>query len=265
MYKFAEKVAFQPPTPPSYDENSFSMINGKIPYHLAVSGKGWKNTYTIIFTHGNAEDLGQIAPWLDIVAKTLQVNVLGYDYQGYGYNEGSCSEKASYEDIHTVYKYVKNTLMVPANKIILWGRSLGTGPTTHLAAKLCSPSAGFCSFSASDLLVEQGIAGIILQSPFMSAVTVVTNKLWYVPWSDIFSNYSKIGNINVPIFILHGTNDQVIPHNHSTKLKEKILKSDDTCLYHFWSIPGAGHNDIEANYTNDLFRHLVGFLTYIGK
>ena len=241
MYKLAEKFAFQPP-PATYKKYTFPYIDGKIPYHLNTKNP---SGYTILYTHGNAEDLGQVRHHLDTLAECLNVNVIGYDYRGYGHNLGSSSEKACYEDIEIVYNFVHYSLGIPTDKIIFFGRSLGSGPTTHMAAKLCS---------------YEKIGGVVLQSGFMSAVTVVTNKLWYLPFTDIFVNYSKIGKITAPVLLMHGKKDTVIPFEHSQKLAGKTKHLKKLILF-----DRAGHNDVETLYFERLIEELVIFISGLGQ
>lgn len=91
---------------------------------------------TILFSHGNAEDLGMIYDWMTFFSMELRVNVLAYDYQGYGRAGGSCSERACYEDIDAAYRFLTTQLQIPSANIVLYGRSLGSGPSLYLAEKL---------------------------------------------------------------------------------------------------------------------------------
>jgi abhydrolase domain-containing protein 17 len=236
-----ESYAFQPPEP-SYCYEAYPFIDEQIPYYFCAAGD-FQTRYTVLYSHGNAEDLGQIKSWLKHLSKKLQVNVLGYDPKGYGFNRGTPTEKDSYRDIERVYQYLRVKLKIPTEKIILWGRSLGCGSSVNLAAKLCHNK-------------EQPLAGLILQSPFASAMTVVTNKLSWLPWSDIFVNKNKIHLIGVPIFIMHGTEDTVINIKHSHELVTRANKD----LVTFWPILGAGHNDVEK-YEDALFNHVGKFIT----
>jgi pimeloyl-ACP methyl ester carboxylesterase len=95
-----------------------------------------KAKVTILFSHGNAEDLGNIYEWFLIFSLELNVNLLAYDYEGYGKTTGSPSELACYEDIDAAYTYLIQTLNQVPENIVLYGRSLGTGPSAYLAERL---------------------------------------------------------------------------------------------------------------------------------
>ncbi len=91
---------------------------------------------TFLFSHGNAEDLGTIYEWFVLFSAELRVNLIAYDYEGYGKATGYPSESNCYEDIEIVYNHLTETLGILPENIILYGRSLGSGPSIYLAEKL---------------------------------------------------------------------------------------------------------------------------------
>lgn len=155
--------------------------------------------YTLLYSHGNAEDLGTVQHRL---ADYLEAgfSVFAYDYPGYGTSEGRPSETIVYESIFAAYSYLTNNLAVPAANIIAYGFSVGCGPSIELATK-------------------KPVAGIVLQSPFLSAFRVATYVKVF-PW-DVFDNYKKIAYITAPVLIYHGTDDEITPAYHSRTLWKK--------------------------------------------
>jgi hypothetical protein len=95
------------------------------------------NRHTIIYSHGNAEDVGLSLPYLDYLSEHCDCNVLAYEYCGYSVAEGEPSERNCYECIRAAYDYltgietsVSSTVAkrpVDPSQIVLFGRSLGTG------------------------------------------------------------------------------------------------------------------------------------------
>lgn len=154
----------------------------------------------ILYSHGNAVDLGGVRYVMEYYHK-LGFSVLAYDYQGYGLSEGTPSESHSYDDIKAAYNFLITTKAIPANRIVLMGNSLGTGPTLDLAKRIPPPAA------------------VILQSPYLSAYHVAT-KYPLFPFNR-FENYEKIDRINAPLLIIHGERDIVIPIEHGRELFEK--------------------------------------------
>jgi fermentation-respiration switch protein FrsA (DUF1100 family) len=175
-------------------------------------------TFTLLVSHGNAEDLGDDRDWLEGL-RGAGFNVLAFDYQGYGTSQGKPTEKGAYDDENAVYDYLTGALKTPSDRIIILGRSVGSGPGVHLAAR--SPA-----------------AGLILQSPFLSAFRVVT-RIPLLPF-DKFPNAKDIRNVRCPVLIIHGTHDEVIGFWHGQKLFELANQPK-----HFVAVEGARHNDLD--------------------
>ena len=95
--------------------------------------------FTLLVSHGNAEDLGDDNYWLDSL-RHAGFSVFAYDYEGYGTSEGKPGEKACYEDVAAAYEFLAVDLKTPPDRIIIFGRSVGAGPAAYIAAK--RPSAG---------------------------------------------------------------------------------------------------------------------------
>lgn len=171
----------------------------------------------LIYSHGNAEDLGMIEEHAESL-HALGFAVLAYDYDGYGTSEGTPSEQATYDDIHAVYNYAVQKLKFEPKQVVLYGRSVGGGPSIDLATK-------------------NKVGAIILESPFVSAYRVVT----YYPLFpfDKYNNLRKINSITAPILFIHGTKDDVIPIWHGKKLYDTYTGSKES----YW-VEGASHNDI---------------------
>lgn len=138
MGSHLSSMVFQPPEV-TYVHEGNEMIwlrtqgNVQIPaFYIPQPGA----KLTILFSHGNAEDLGSIYEWFLYFSEKLKVNVFAYDYDGYGKASGVPSDQACYEDIEAAYLYLKNTLHIPSEHIVLYGRSLGSGPSLYLAEKL---------------------------------------------------------------------------------------------------------------------------------
>ena len=125
---------------------------------------------TVLFSHGNAEDIGDVKGLLERI-RAAGFAVFAYDYQGYGTSEGRPSEQHAYEDENAAYNFLVQSMHVPASKIIAFGRSVGSGP-------------------ACDLASHRPVAGLILESAFTSAFRVMT-RVRVLPF-DKFENLRKI-------------------------------------------------------------------------
>lgn len=191
--------------------------------------------YTLLVSHGNAEDLGDDRYWLEDLRRA-GFSVLAYDYEGYGTSEGRPSEKAAYQDEAAVYDYLALDLRTTPDHIIIFGRSVGTGPATYIAAR-------------------RPAAGLILQSPFVSAFRVLT-RIPLLPF-DKFPNYKNIRHVHCPVLIMHSHGDTVIGAWHAQKLFDLAREPRQI----FWA-QTADHNEMElaAGYFEALQRFSV-FLT----
>jgi len=183
---------------------------------------------TLLYSHANAEDLGNIYPWCKFLSKSLGVNVLAYDYTGYGLatDQGDPSEEHCYADIDAAYSYLRDTLQVPARNVVLYGRSLGSGPSCYLASR-----------TADDGLP---LGGLILHAPFQSVYRVVLESGCTLP-GDKFPNIDFLPFVRSPVMLIHGTKDQIVPFHHSEQLLAVVEPPyRATPLL----IEGMGHNNI---------------------
>ena len=186
-------------------------------------------TFTLLVSHGNAEDLGDTSDWLEELSN-VGFNVFCYDYEGYGTSEGTPSERRVYQDERAAYNYLLTRLKTPPNRVIAFGKSLGSGPAVHLAAR-------------------EPIAGLILQSAFTSTFRVLT-RIAILPF-DKFPNYKDIQRVHCPVLVVHGTADRVVAFWHGQELYA-LAHGPKSCLW----VDGADHNDLEEvagqRYTNAL-------------
>ena len=234
-YFFADKIIF--PAPRSSYQDTVNILKLKTKDGAVISAVYLPNKnskYVMLFSHGNAEDLGDMLPFLrDIVAQGF--SVFSYDYHGYGTSSGKPTEQHVYEDINAAYDYLINTLNIPPKHIIVFGRSIGAAV-------------------AIDLAVRQPVAGLIVQSGFVTAFRVLT-RVPLLPF-DKFNNLNKIAQVSCPALIIHGTKDTIVPFWHGKKLFETV----QTPKQHLW-IKGADHNDpiweIDPHYW-DVIRGFVG-------
>ena len=137
------KLAFLPPHV-SYMPHSFRFIeksNRKddspgIPFRFFKYSEfqDLNDTYTIIFSHGNAHDLGMCLTYTESIAKALECNLISYDYTGYVLNYGTPNEENCVEDLHDVFEYLLS-IGVKKEKIILMGHSIGGGVTLSFIRK----------------------------------------------------------------------------------------------------------------------------------
>jgi len=200
---------------------------------------------TFLYSHANAEDLGSIYPWCKFLCKTLKVNLFAYDYVGYGmaYDDGPPSEENCYADIEAAYDYLRNVLNVPSQNIVLYGRSLGSGPSCHLA----------CGTAESK---DGAVGGMILHAPFLSVYRIVVDPGCTV-YGDRFPNVDYAPMMASPVLLVHGTEDQIVPFRHSEQLYKALPPS---CRAKPLYIEGMGHNNVHSSVRALFVQRILEFL-----
>lgn len=215
---FADRLILPAPAP-SYDRLAAGMFRLPAPDGSDLVGLLLPlpdAPYTILYSHGNYEDLDWVRPRLEMLRR-LGFQVFGYDYRGYGLSGGTASVANAAADARAAYDYVRRELGVPATRIVLYGRSIGGGPSLLLAA-------------------EEPVAGLILEGTFTTAFRVVTH-VPILPF-DRFDNESVIAGVDVPVLIMHGRHDRVVPFHHGPALYEAAGEPKRYAWF------DAGHNDI---------------------
>lgn len=241
-------LVFQPPPPNRLRESKLIWLNtsrgNRIPAtYICTPGA----KLTILYSHANAEDLGNIYPWCKFLSKALGANLLAYDYSGYGLSTGEPCEENCYADITAAYQYLLDVRKINPKNIILYGRSLGSGPSCFLATKSA----------------EQGnsVGGLILHAPFLSIYRVVMDTRCTLI-GDQFPNVDYAPHIRCPAFLIHGTKDNIVPFSHSERLHQEFPEEFRTKPFF---INGMGHNQIHAVLRPVFIKRLLQFLLPIEK
>mmetsp|Transcript_14510 Transcript_14510/g.40862 ORF Transcript_14510/g.40862 Transcript_14510/m.40862 type:complete len:279 (-) Transcript_14510:34-870(-) len=251
----SSKLAFFPPDPPSYAVESsqdgdpeamwlqtemIPRVHGcdafKLQTEKRKAGGGGEEIVcvmvsnrsakkTLLYSHGNAVDLGQMQPFFRDLADQLRVNIIGYDYSGYGQSSGVVSVNNTIADIDAVYKCLQEKYGMKPADIVLYGQSVGTGPSTDLAAR------------------EPGLGGLVLHSPLMSGIRVLNPNLKRWPdWADVYPNLTLMPKVECPTTILHGSEDDVIGIEHGHRLHE-LCKNPAAPLW----LEGYNHQNLELS------------------
>ena len=128
--------------------------------------------YTLLFSHGNAVDLGQMSSFFLFLAKELKCNIFSYDYSGYGISSGSASEVNLYADAEAAWQCLTGHYSIDPKSVILYGQSIGTVPTIDLAARY-------------------EVGGVVLHSPLMSGMRIVFPNTKETCFFDAFPRYAS--------------------------------------------------------------------------
>ncbi|THU62318.1 hypothetical protein C4D60_Mb01t03870 [Musa balbisiana] len=254
----AAKFAFFPPSPPSYGvtaatEGRLEMTDvpprenveaWRLPTRrgteiVAMYVKNPAASLTLLYSHGNAADLGQMYELFWQLSKHLCVNLMGYDYSGYGQSSGKPSEQNTYADIEAAYKCLEVAYGTHAEDIILYGQSVGSGPTLELAARL------------------PNLRAAVLHSPILSGLRVMY-PVKHTYWFDIYKNIDKIPLVQCPVLVIHGMVDDVVDWSHGKQLWE-LSKVKYEPLW----VKAGNHCNLEL--FPEYIRHLKKFISAIEK
>ncbi|KAH9283930.1 Alpha/beta hydrolase domain-containing protein 17C [Echinococcus granulosus] len=190
-------------------------------FSTSANGGDPESRITILFSHGNAVDIGQMAGFLFSLSQRFGVNVLVYDYSGYGASTGQTLEANLYADGEAALVELRERYLCPLNRIVLYGQSIGTAPTVELAT-------------------HYAVAGVVLHSALMSGLRVVCPGTTRRFCFDPFNSIDKVEHIQSPTLVIHGTDDHVIGLHHGKELYARLPNP----LEPLW-VDGADHNNIE--------------------
>jgi fermentation-respiration switch protein FrsA (DUF1100 family) len=191
------------PRPPTSYAPGPELIELTAPDGVKIYARHWANPkakYTFLYLHGNYEDLGGLDKYLPQMVDH-GYSVFAIDYRNYGLSGGKPTEANTVSDTALAYDYLRTRLGVPADRIIVFGYSLGSGPAV--------------AFS-----LQKPIAGLVLQGAFVSAYRVLT----WIPLfpGDKYTNLAKVPSLKIPVMVIHGTDDHTVPFWHGRKLYEAI-------------------------------------------
>lgn len=165
----------------------------------------------LIMNHGNGENITHMLEEANRYREKHNMDVLIYDYRGFGKSEGSPYEQGVLSDAESAWNWLAKRTSLSADKIAVFGRSLGGGVAVHLAAKF-------------------GAMGLILDRTFNSVADVAAAKYWYVPVKLLIRNrymsVDKIVNYKGPLLQMHGTKDESIDISFAKKLFEASVSAN---------------------------------------
>ncbi|MBT8222220.1 MAG: lysophospholipase [Eudoraea sp.] len=231
LYFLQEKLIFLPTRLPQNYAYSFSEHFEEV-FLSAADGarlnalwfKREDSNGLILYFHGNA---GNLSRWGEIVIPFAKqgFDVLVMDYRTYGKSTGALSEEALYSDAQLFYDFAQKNY--PEKQIILYGRSLGTGMATRLAA-------------------DNQPALLLLETPYYSLLDIGAKRFPWLPVKWLmkypFRAHVFMQQVLCPVRIFHGTEDRIVPFDSGRKLFDSIPRADKR----FYAIQGGRHNNLSS-------------------
>jgi uncharacterized protein len=217
---------------PEAEEHFLATADGEkiIAWHVpAKSGHS-----VVLYFHGNGDYLaGFFGRFRRLISDGT--GIVAVSYRGYAGSSGQPSEEGLMQDAAVAYAFT--TARYSADKIVVWGFSLGTGVAVALAA-------------------EQPVRRLILQAPYTSIVDVAAPAFWFAPvrllMRDQFRSDLRIGQVKVPLLVMHGVRDPTIP----IALGERLFAMANEPKQ-FVRFPEGGHNDLDNFGAVDAARRFI--------
>jgi fermentation-respiration switch protein FrsA (DUF1100 family) len=197
--------------------------------------------FTVLFCHGNGGNIMHRLDSLNLFYN-LGVNCFIFDYRGYGKSEGRPSEVGTYRDAQAAYEWLTRTRRVPAEQIILFGRSLGASVAAYLAGRV-------------------QVGGLVIESAFTSYPDIGTRFYPYMP-VRLFARFkyntrASLEKVRCPVLVMHSRDDELVPYEFGTRLFDAAGEPKQ-----FVEIFG-GHNDgflLSGDVYKEAWTQWLGFL-----
>ncbi|MDP2821446.1 MAG: alpha/beta hydrolase [Sulfuritalea sp.] len=192
----------------------------------------------VVFFHGNAGNIGHRLDYLRMF-HDLGLATLIIDYRGYGRSSGTPSEEGTYLDAEAAWRHATQVLGFPADRIVLFGESLGGSVAAQLAA-------------------GNRPAALVLASTFTSVPDLGAELYPMLPIRLLahirYDTLARLSQLACPVMVIHSRNDDIIPVAHGRRLFEAARQPKQ-----FLEIEG-GHNDGFVFGRDDWIRQLDGFI-----
>lgn len=205
-------------------------VDVRIPVKLEIDLHGWlfrapdPQAPLIIWSHGNGGNITNRAPVASELAR-LGASVLLYDYRGYGKSGGQPGELILYDDALAVYDFAVRNRFGNPSSMISYGESLGGPYAAYMASK-------------------RPMRAVIIENSFHSAASLA-NAIYRLPvgvfLGSSLSTARFLNRANVPVLIMHGRNDEVIPIRAALDLHEALKVPKE-----LWLVEQARHGELST-------------------
>lgn len=200
-----------------------------LPKGMTQSIEGWyaepagADKPVLLYFHGNGGGVDLRVPRvLPLIERGY--GVLLAEYRGYSGNPGKPSERGFYADAEAYYSWLLEQ-GIAEGRIVLYGESIGSGPATYLASK------------------HGDARGLILDAPFTSLTDIARRQMFFVPVGlllrDRYPNIDRIDAIDMPLLVMHGERDMIVPTRYGVRLFEAAAEPKTLRLF-----PEGGHSDL---------------------
>ena len=221
-----------------FEDVRFTAADGVTLHGWFVPGG---NGATLVLLHGNAGNISGRLSRLAELHRRLGMNVLIFDYRGYGLSEGRPFEKGTYLDAEAALDYLGSRSDVDPDRIVLFGHSLGTAIAVETA-------------------VRREVYAVLLEAPFTSIRAMAGHNYPFVPGigrilRTKYDSLSKIEDLGAPLMVIHGDRDGTIPIRMGREIYEAAIEPK-----RFFAIAGADHDDADVVGGDAYYEAIAAFL-----
>lgn len=247
MFYYPDTVSYGSPAKAglNHEEVRFASLDGTRLTGWLIAAQGVPNKRaakgTVIHFHGNAQNMSahwEYAGWL----ARRGFNVFVFDYRGYGQSEGSPGPRGVYEDSVAAIRYVRGRGDIDPARLLVFGQSLG----------------GTQAIAAIGGGEREGVRAVAIEATFLSYSAIASEKVTGAGllMNDHYSAERYVAALApLPLLLIHGTADEVIPASHSERLYA-LAREPKTLI----SVPDGGHIESMSPRFGDTYRdRLVGF------
>lgn len=190
-------------------------------WYLPAGPRAAAPAAVVVWFHGNGETVAALAPVLRAF-RVPEVALLAVDYRGYGASTGQPTVAGTERDVETLWAWLAARAELDTARVVVYGRSIGSGPALALAA-------------------AHPPAGLVLESAFTSLGALARVHYPVLPAflaGTGFANLERLGRLGCPVLLVHGTRDRTVPlwMGHALAMQAGGRGT-------FWAIEGADHND----------------------
>ena len=246
-FYYPDRVVYDTPARAGlrFEEVRFTSKDGTALSGWFIPAKGYSNPKdakgTVIHFHGNAQNMS--AHWAFVAWLPPQgFNVFVFDYRGYGKSEGSPEPKGVFEDSDAALSVVRSRPDVDPQRLLVFGQSLGG---TNAIAVVGAGN-------------RAGVKAVAIEATFFSYSSIAGEKIAGAGFlmDDTYSAKNYIGEIApIPLLLMHGTSDAVIPYTHALKLMDRARQPKSLIR-----VEGAGHLEMLSGRLGDRYqRELLSF------
>ncbi len=231
VWAFQEQIAFQPPRPPFPDPGLTKRVDYRAhdgqSLFAYVVGDAYQSCGLLIAFHGNADLAIRQVDWAHEVSERTGWSVMVPEFRGYMGLRGKPGYVSSGLDAEAAYAFARDSLGISADRIALFGHSMGSAIAAELAAR-------------------HQPAALLLQSPFTSARAMARTIGWRVldiVWTAIsrlhFDTVALVALLDAPVWVSHGTDDSVVPIQMGREVFAAARVKGELLI-----VPAASHNDV---------------------